>query len=61
VGVTLDLAGNARFQDIPTAPDTGAGTSPIVDMGAHEAVPSLSASAGGPYTALVGLSNTLHG
>jgi hypothetical protein len=34
-GVTLDLAGNPRFIDGPAA-DTGAGTAPIVDIGALE-------------------------
>jgi predicted outer membrane repeat protein len=36
-GVTTDLDGNPRFVDIPTVPDTGSGTPPIVDMGAYEA------------------------
>ena len=36
-GVTTDLAGNPRFLDVATVPDTGAGTPPIVDMGAYEA------------------------
>ena len=35
-GITTDLDGNPRFVDIPTAPDTGNGTPPIVDMGAYE-------------------------
>jgi len=35
-GVTTDLDGNSRFVDIPTVPDTGSGTPPIVDMGAYE-------------------------
>jgi hypothetical protein len=34
--VTTDLAGNARFVDVPLVPDTGDGTPPIVDMGAYE-------------------------
>ncbi|MCK4660422.1 MAG: thrombospondin type 3 repeat-containing protein, partial [Phycisphaerae bacterium] len=32
----FDLDGNPRFIDDPTAPDTGAGTPPLVDMGAYE-------------------------
>ncbi len=36
-GVTTDLDGRPRFIDIPTVPDTGYGTPPIVDMGAYEA------------------------
>ncbi len=34
----LDLAGNPRFIDIADKADTGNGTAPIVDMGAHETV-----------------------
>jgi hypothetical protein len=49
---TTDLAGNDRFQDVPTTPDSGVGTSPIVDVGAYEASPSRDASAGGPYSIL---------
>ncbi|GIV82964.1 MAG: hypothetical protein KatS3mg051_2318 [Anaerolineae bacterium] len=36
ITVTTDLDGNERFEDIPTVPDTGSGTPPIVDMGAYE-------------------------
>jgi parallel beta-helix repeat protein len=32
----IDLAGRLRFFDAPAVPDTGAGTPPIVDMGAYE-------------------------
>ena len=32
----LDLAGRSRFTDDPVMADTGAGTPPIVDMGAYE-------------------------
>jgi hypothetical protein len=35
-GVTTDLAGQPRFVDDPSVTDTGAGTPPIVDMGAYE-------------------------
>jgi len=35
-GITTDLEGNERFEDIPTVPDSGSGTPPIVDMGAYE-------------------------
>jgi predicted outer membrane repeat protein len=34
--LSRDLLGGARFADIPTRPNTGAGTAPIVDMGACE-------------------------
>jgi len=40
-GVTTDLDGNPRFVDIPTVPNTGSGTPPIVDMGAYEARPKV--------------------
>ncbi len=36
-GVELDLDGQPRFVDVPFVPDTGAGTPPIVDVGAYEA------------------------
>jgi hypothetical protein len=35
-GVTTDLDGAPRFVDVPSVPDTGNGTAPIVDMGAYE-------------------------
>ena len=35
-GITTDLDGNERFVDHPCRADTGAGTPPIVDMGAYE-------------------------
>jgi hypothetical protein len=38
-GVTTDLSGLPRLFDDPAVPDTGAGTPPIVDMGAYERVP----------------------
>ena len=46
-GVVQDIAGLPRFFDDPSVPDTGAGTPPIVDMGAHERVPlSVTAPSG---------------
>jgi Ca2+-binding RTX toxin-like protein len=45
-GITTDLAGGNRFLDVSTAPDTGAGTAPIVDMGAYETI-GLDAGPGG--------------
>jgi len=36
VGSTIDLAGAARLFDTPGTPDTGAGSAPLVDMGAYE-------------------------
>ncbi|MEO1007255.1 MAG: right-handed parallel beta-helix repeat-containing protein [Planctomycetota bacterium] len=35
-GITADLLGGVRFFDDPDTPDTGAGTAPIVDLGAIE-------------------------
>ncbi len=35
--VPFDLEGDARFLDLPAAPDGGNGTPPIVDMGVYEA------------------------
>ena len=35
-GITTDLLGNPRFRDVTTVPDTGSGTTPLVDMGAYE-------------------------
>ena len=40
-GVTTDLDGNPRFVDIPSVPNTGSGTPPIVDMGAYETLNKL--------------------
>ena len=34
--VTTDLGGGPRFADVPSVPDTGAGSAPIVDIGAYE-------------------------
>ncbi len=60
-GTTPDLAGNSRFVDIPTTLDSGPGIAPVVDMGAYEAVPALTAHPGGPYLVLAGQSLTLSG
>jgi len=46
-GITTDLDGNPRFVDDLSAPDTGQGTPPIVDMGAYEAVSTSFALAEG--------------
>lgn len=37
VSANLDLSGSPRFADDPAVPDTGAGSAPIVDIGAFEA------------------------
>ncbi|HUB26869.1 MAG TPA: right-handed parallel beta-helix repeat-containing protein, partial [Tepidisphaeraceae bacterium] len=52
-GITTDLAGNPRFQDVPTSAHTGSGAVPIVDMGVYETTPALGDYAGGPYPATV--------
>jgi len=39
----FDLGGRARFLDDPATADTGAGTPPIVDMGAYEFFPTAKA------------------
>jgi hypothetical protein len=39
-GAVLDLALAPRFADDPSVPDTGAGTAPLVDMGALERQPA---------------------
>jgi len=54
-GVTTDVAGLPRFFDDPAAPNGGAGTPPIVDMGAYERVP-LTVSAPGNQTVCAGAS-----
>ena len=36
LGILTDREGKPRFLDVPTAPDTGLGAPPIVDMGAYE-------------------------
>jgi Immunoglobulin I-set domain/PKD-like domain len=54
-GVTTDVAGLPRFFDDPAAPNVGAGTPPLVDMGAYERVP-LSVSAPANQTVCAGAS-----
>ena len=39
--ITLDLAGNSRFDDVSSVPDTGAGSGSIVDIGAYEVQGSI--------------------
>lgn len=65
-GTTKDVAGLPRFFDDPDVLNTGAGTPPLVDMGAHERIP-LSVSAASPASqtvcagAAVGFSVTASG
>ena len=40
-GIIFDLNGNPRFVDDPATADSGAGTPPIVDMGAAEFGPCI--------------------
>lgn len=35
-GMASDLAGNARYVDVASVPDTGVGPAPIIDRGAYE-------------------------
>jgi hypothetical protein len=37
-GMTIDLAGGARYWDMPGVADTGVGSAPIIDRGCYEAV-----------------------
>ncbi len=60
-GIHTDLGGGRRFQDMPTTHDKGAGTAPIVDMGAHEAAAALTADPCGPYIAIRGRDLQLRG
>ncbi len=60
-GLTTDLAGSPRFQEIAVAANTGTGATPIVDMGAYEAVAALQAVAGGPYYVVEGSTEGLAG
>ena len=54
-GTTTDVAGLPRFFDDPGVADTGAGTPPLVDMGAHERIPlSVSAPAPGSQAVCAG-------
>ncbi len=54
-GITTDVKGNNRFWDDPTKADTGAGTPPLVDIGAHEFIDAVPvAGAGGPYAGIEG-------
>ncbi|MFM9957367.1 MAG: right-handed parallel beta-helix repeat-containing protein [Phycisphaerales bacterium] len=39
-GVVFDLAGLPRFRDFTGVPDLGVGPAPVVDLGAHERVPT---------------------
>lgn len=43
-GITLDLVGAPRFQDVPAVANSGAGTAPLVDMGAFESDPDCNAN-----------------
>ncbi|HSB36562.1 MAG TPA: choice-of-anchor Q domain-containing protein, partial [Thermoanaerobaculia bacterium] len=55
--VTTDIAGLPRFFDDPGAANVGAGTPPIVDMGAYERVPlTVSAPAPASQTVCAGAS-----
>ena len=56
-GTTTDVLGLPRFFDDPAAANTGAGTPPIVDMGAYERIPfSVSEISPGPQQVCAGAS-----
>jgi len=57
-GFTLDLALNPRQSDAPAVPDTGAGTAPLVDMGALEFTPAAFVSHAGCFANPVTLTST---
>ncbi len=59
--LTLDAHGQTRMIDVPTITDSGMGSGAIVDMGAYEMSPALSANPGGPYTAFFGTDLPLAG
>ena len=46
ITATTDLDGYPRRMDVPSVPDTGSGTPPIVDMGAYERIGPPIANAG---------------
>ncbi len=58
--VTTDLDGNPRRVDVPSVPDTGYGTPPIVDMGPYELSWPV-ADAGNDQTVKSGVLVTLNG
>ncbi|MFI5380833.1 MAG: choice-of-anchor Q domain-containing protein, partial [Tepidisphaerales bacterium] len=59
-GISTDLAGNPRRQDIASVTDTGSGTAPIVDMGAYEVNVGPLVIHGGPYSVFEGYFTTLN-
>ncbi|MFI5378410.1 MAG: beta strand repeat-containing protein, partial [Tepidisphaerales bacterium] len=60
-GITTDLAGNPRRQNVASVADTGSGYPPIVDMGAFEVKPGPLAISGGSYSVVEGCAVTLNG
>ncbi len=55
ISVTTDVKGISRRWDDPSKPDTGIGTPPLVDIGAHEFIDAVPvAVAGGPYSSVEG-------
>ena len=55
INVTTDVKGISRRWDDPSKPDTGTGTPPLVDIGAHEFIDAVPvAVAGGPYSGVEG-------
>lgn len=55
ITVTTDVKGISRRWDDSSKPDTGIGTPPLVDIGAHEFIDAVPiAVAGGPYASVEG-------
>ena len=53
--IATDVKGINRQWDDPSKPDTGIGTAPLVDIGAHEFIDAVPvAAAGGPYAGVEG-------
>jgi parallel beta-helix repeat protein len=58
---TLDFAGAVRFQDVPGKLDKGAGTTPRVDIGAHETAPTAFTAIAGCFANTADLSSPSQG
>lgn len=53
--ITTDIKGSTRYWDDPQKADTGIGSAPLVDIGAHEYINALPvAVANGPYSSVEG-------
>ena len=60
ITIATDVKGISRRWDDPSRVDTGIGTAPIVDIGAHEYIDAVPvAGAGGPYSGVEGVPVTM--